>query len=52
MLLLHVTILGAKEQHQRWLQCLRTVEDFFGMTIARKFVAEHFDEKSKEVVRF
>nr|CDS26897.1 hypothetical protein HmN_000151700 [Hymenolepis microstoma] len=40
---------GAKEQHQRWLQCLRTVEDFFGMTIARKFVAEHFDEKSKEV---
>ncbi|KAM7541475.1 hypothetical protein Aperf_G00000046959 [Anoplocephala perfoliata] len=43
------TCTGAKEQPQRWLQCVRTTEDFFGMTIARIFVGQHFDKRSKEV---
>nr|CDS22613.1 endothelin converting enzyme 1 [Echinococcus granulosus] len=40
---------GVKEQPQRWLSCVRNTEEYFGMTIARKFVAQHFDERSKEV---
>lgn len=38
---------GVREQPQRWLSCVRNTEEFFGMTIARKFVAEHFDVTSK-----
>uniref|UniRef100_A0A5K3EQ83 Peptidase_M13_N domain-containing protein n=1 Tax=Mesocestoides corti TaxID=53468 RepID=A0A5K3EQ83_MESCO len=41
---------GVKEQPQRWLSCVRNAEEFFGMTIARKFVSRHFDERSKEMV--
>ncbi|VDD80380.1 unnamed protein product [Mesocestoides corti] len=40
---------GVKEQPQRWLSCVRNAEEFFGMTIARKFVSRHFDERSKEM---
>nr|VZI16911.1 unnamed protein product [Spirometra erinaceieuropaei] len=39
---------GVREQPQRWLTCVRSTEEFFGMTIARKFVAAHFDVTSKE----
>lgn len=41
---------GIREQPQRWSSCVRNTEEFFGMTIARKFVAKQFDVKSKEMV--
>ena len=39
---------GAKEPPQRWQLCVQYAEVFFGRTISRKFVAQHFDERSKE----
>lgn len=51
LLFVQKVLLGVSAERVRWNQCVELVNKRLGMAVGALFIRDHFDPKSKEMVR-